>query len=108
MNTKHAAEYQKWDVLEYFISKGGSYIEGFENVLKWVGHTQKIEPVTKKLEVLDRLQKYINDGLVKVGENGYKVGSNRNSTLKDVLDKYGSVRNWVVASHPDLEKTDNR
>jgi hypothetical protein len=108
MNTKHAAEYQKWDVLEYFISKGGSYVEGFENVLKWVGHTQKIEPVTKKLEVLDRLQKYIDDGLVKVGENGYKVGSNRNATLKDVLDKYGSVRNWVVASHPDLEKTDNK
>jgi len=108
MNTKHAAEYQKWDVLEYFISKGGSYVEGFENVLKWVGHTQKIEPVTKKLEVLDRLQKYIDDGLVKVGENGYKVGSNRNATLKDVLDKYGSVRNWVVASHPDLEKANNK
>jgi len=108
MNTKHAAEYQKWDVLEYFISKGGSYIEGFENVLKWVGHTQKIEPVTKKLEVLDRLQKYIDDGLVKVGESGYKIGSNRNATLKDVLDKYGNVRNWVVASHPDLEKADNK
>jgi len=104
MNTKHAAEFQRWDILEYFINKGGSYIEGFENVLKWIGHTQKIQPVEKKLEVLDRLQGYIDSGKVKVSESGYKVGSNRDAKLEDVLNQFGSVKNWIVGQHEDLKR----
>jgi hypothetical protein len=107
MNTKHAAEYQRWDILEYFISKGGSYVEGFENVLRWIGHTQKIQPVEKKLEVLDRLQGYIDDGKVKVSESGYKIGSNRDASLSEVLKQFGSVENWVISQHEDLKKTDS-
>ena len=107
MNTKHAAEYQRWDILEYFISKGGSYVEGFENVLRWIGHTQKIQPVEKKLEVLDRLQGYIDTGKVKVSESGYKIGSNRDASLSEVLKQFGSVENWVISQHEDLKKADS-
>jgi len=108
MNTKHAAEYCHWDILEYFISKGGGYTKGFQEVLKWIGHTQKYnsspDPVGKKLEVLDRLQSYIDSGKVECDERPYKMGSDRNCTLPQVLDKFGSIKNWVIASHPDLEK----
>lgn len=103
MNTKHAAEYQTWDILDYFINKGGSYIEAFEGVLKWIGHTQKIQPVSKKIEVLDRLQKYIDDGKVHVSKSGYKIGTNRDATLEDVIKKYGTIKDWVIASHPDIK-----
>lgn len=104
MNTKHAAEYQHWDILEYFIAKGGAYVEGFDGVLKWVGHTQKITPVEKKIEALTRLQGYIDSGKVKVSERGYKIGTNRDATLEEVIEKFGSVKNWVISSHPDLAK----
>jgi hypothetical protein len=104
MNTKHAAEYQHWDILEYFIDKSGAYVEGFDGVLKWVGHTQKITPVEKKIEALDRLQGYIDSGKVKVSERGYKVGTNRDATLEEVIEKYGNIKNWVISSHPDLAK----
>jgi hypothetical protein len=105
MNTKHAAEFQRWDILEYFINKGGSYIEGFENVLKWIGHTQKIQPVEKKIEVLDRLQGYIDSGKVKVSESGYKIGTNRDAKLEDVLNQFGSIKNWIVSQHEDLKRS---
>ena len=108
MNTKHAAEYQRWDILEYFISKGGSYIEGFENVLRWIGHTQKIQPIEKKLEVLDRLQGYIDSGKVKVSDSGYKIGSNRDAKLEDALNQFGSIKNWVISQHEDLKKADSQ
>lgn len=108
MNTKHAAEFQRWDILEYFINKGGSYVDGFENVLKWIGHTQKIQPVEKKLEVLDRLQGYIDEGKVKVSESGYKIGSNRDAKLEDVLKQFGSIKNWVISQHEDLKRLDNK
>jgi hypothetical protein len=108
MNTKHAAEYNHWDILEYFISKGGGYTKGFQEVLKWIGHTQKYnntkDPIGHKLEVLDRLQKYIDEGKVECDERPYKIGADRNCTLEQVLDKYGSVKNLVIASHPDLAK----
>lgn len=108
MNTKHAAEHCHWDILEYFISKGGGYTKGFQEVLKWIGHTQKYNsspnPVAKKLEVLNRLQGYIDSGKVECDERPYKIGSDRNCTLQQVLDKFGSIKNWVIASHPDLEK----
>jgi hypothetical protein len=102
MNTKHAAEYQRWDVLEYLISKGGGFIEGFEEVMKWCGHTRKIQPASQKIEVLNRLQGYIDDGRVKVSEGGYKIGTSRDKTLKDVLDQFGSVKNLIIASNPEL------
>jgi ankyrin repeat protein len=106
MNTKHAAEYQHWDILEYFISKGGSYTQGFEQVLKWCGHTRKIQPDAKKLEVLDKLQEYIDSGKVTCSEQNYKIGNKRDSSLKEVLEKFGNIRNWVVDSHDDLKKID--
>ena len=102
MNTKHAAEYQHWDILEYFISKGGSYIENFQDVMKWCGHTRKIQPASQKIKVLDRLQKYVDDGQVKVAETGYKIGNNRDSTVKDVVDQFGSIKNWVISSNPEM------
>ncbi len=108
MNTKHAAEYNHWDILEYFISKGGGYVKGFQEVLKWIGHTQKYnntkDPIGHKLEVLERLQKYIDDGKVECDERPYKIGTDRNCTLEQVLDKYGSVKNWVISTHADLAK----
>ena len=108
MNTKHAAEYCHWDILEYFISKGGGYSKGFQEVLKWIGHTQKYnsspDPIAKKLEVLDRLQGYIDGGKVECDERPYKIGNDRNCTLEQVLEKYDSIKNWVISSHPDLEK----
>ena len=102
MNTKHAAEYQRWDVLEYLISKGGGFIEGFEEVMKWCGHTRKIQPASQKIEVLDRLQGYIDEGKVKVSDSGYKIGTSRDNSLKDVLDKFGNIKGWVIASNPEL------
>jgi len=103
MNTKHAAEYQHWDLLEYLISKGGAFIEEFNEVMKWCGHTRKIS-TEDKYKVLDRLQKYIDDGKVKVAESGYKIGARRDHTLKDVLDKFGSIKEWVIASNPEMKK----
>ncbi len=107
MNTKHAAEFDRWDILEYFIGKGGAYTEGFQEVLKWIGHTQKYNnianPIQKKLEVLTRLQGYIDEGLVKCSNSPYKIGANRNCTLEEVIEKYGSVKNWVIDSHPELK-----
>ena len=108
MNTKHAAEYQRWDVLEYLISKGGGFVEGFEEVMKWCGHTRKIQPASQKIEVLSRLQGYIDDGKVKVSEGGYKIGTTRDKTLKDVIDQFGSVKGWVIASNPELVETSKK
>ena len=108
MNTKHAAEYQRWDVLEYLISKGGGFVEGFEEVMTWCGHTRKIQPASQKIEVLSRLQGYIDDGKVKVSEGGYKIGTTRDKTLKDVIDQFGSVKGWVIASNPELVETSKK
>ena len=113
MNTKHAAEYERWDILEYFINKGGSYAEGFQEVLKWIGHTQKYNSlpnsspalaIQKKLETLDKLQTYIDNGSVTCSESPYKIGTNRNATLDEVIEKFGTMKNFVIASHPDLAK----
>jgi len=108
MNTKHAAEYDRWDILEYFLKKGGAYSEGFQEVLKWIGHTQKYntlpDPMGKKIEVLNKLQSYIDSGTATCSESPYKIGTNRNSTLEDVIREYGSVKNWIIDSHPDLSK----
>jgi hypothetical protein len=108
MNTKHAAEYDRWDILEYFINKGGSYAEGFQEVLKWVGHSQKYNtfqnPIQRKLETLDKLQTYIDNGSVTCSESPYKIGTNRNGTLAEVIEKFGNMKNFVMASHPDLAK----
>jgi hypothetical protein len=113
MNTKHAAEYDRWDILEYFINKGGSYAEGFQEVLKWVGHSQKYNSlpnsspalaIQKKLETLDKLQTYIDNGSVTCSESPYKIGTNRNGTLAEVIEKFGTMKNFVIASHPDLAK----
>ena len=108
MNTKHAAEYDRWDILEYFINKGGTYSEGFQEVLKWIGHTQKYNmlpnAIEKKLQVLDKLQSYIDKGTVTCHDSPYKIGTNRNCTLDDVIKQFGSVKNWVISSHPDLSK----
>ena len=113
MNTKHAAEYERWDILEYFINKGGSYAEGFQEVLKWIGHSQKYNSlpnsspalaIQKKLETLDKLQTYIDNGSVTCSESPYKIGTNRNATLDEVIEKFGTMKNFVIASHPDLAK----
>jgi ankyrin repeat protein len=107
-NTKHAAEYCHWDILEYFISKGGSYVQDFQEVLRWIGHTQKFssesDPLGKKLSVLNRLQGYIDAGLVELGDRPYKIGNDRNCDLKQVIEKFGSIRNWVIHFYPDLQK----
>jgi len=108
MNTKHAAEYEKWDVLEYFIEKGGNYVEGFDKVLFWIGHTMRIKDDDHKIEALDRLQKYVNDGVVEVNDSGYRIGKDRNCSLSDVITKFGSIRNWVVSLHPTLSKLDSK
>lgn len=103
MNTKHAAEWRRWDILEYFINKGGSFIEAFDRVLEWVGHSTKISD-SEKIEVLNRLQKYIDDGVVKVSEGNYKIGRDRNCTLDDVIKQFGSIKDWVISKHPNLSK----
>jgi len=102
MNTKHAAEWQRWDVLEYLISKGGSYIEAFDRVMFWIGHTMKLSN-EQKIKSLDRLQKYIDDGKVKLSEDGYKVGRERKK-LDDVIKQFGNIKNWVISLHPELSK----
>lgn len=104
MNTKHAAEWQRWDILEYFINKGGSFIEEFDKVLVWIGHSMKVTPDSEKIKVLDRLQKYIDDGRVNVNLTGYKIGRDRDFSLDDVIKKFGSVKNLVISNHPNLSK----
>jgi hypothetical protein len=103
MNTKHAAEWRRWDILEYFINKGGSFIEGFDKVLVWVGHSVKI-PDNEKIEVLSKLQKYIDDGRVKVNQEDYKIGRDRYNNLDEVIKQFGSIKNWVISMHPNLIK----
>jgi hypothetical protein len=105
VNTKHAAEWQRWDILEYFINKGGAFVEGFDKVLSWIGHSMKVTPDSEKIKVLDRLQKYIDDGKVKVNQEGYKIGRDRNCSLDDVIKQFGSIKNWVISNHPNLSKS---
>lgn len=108
MDTKVAAEYNNWEILDFLVAQGGGYTKGWQEVMKWISHTQKYnntpDPNAKKLEVLDKLQKYIDDGLVECDERPYKIDNDRSATLQQVLDKFGSLENWIIDSHPVLSK----
>ncbi len=106
MNTKHAAEHLQWDILDYFISKGGTYTEGFDKVMSWIGHTLKITSAEEKVDALFRLQKYIDNGKVTCNETGYSIdGRGTKSTLKEVVSKYGNIANYVIQTNPNLKTT---
>lgn len=106
MNTKHAAEHEQWEIFDYFISKGGSYTEGIDKVMSWIGHSLKFSSLENKVKGLFRLQKYVDDGKASFNEEGYSVeGRGSKSSLKDVITKYGSVANYMIQTTPALKDT---
>ena len=112
MDTKVAAESDSWEILDFLVSQGGAYTKGWQEVMKWISHTQKFnnspDPIAKKLEVLDKLQTYIDKGLVECDERPYKIDNDRQATLQQVLDKFGSIRNWIVSTNPVLSKSEKK
>lgn len=90
LSTKHAAEYQRWDILEYFLSKGGSYADGFENVMKWIIHTLRISTPSDKIKAILKLQSYIDEDKAHASEK-----------LNSEISEYGSVANYVIQTYND-------
>jgi hypothetical protein len=112
MNLWHAAEYSHFEILDILIRSGGVYSKNFQDVVLWMSHSQKFsrfpDPVGAKLEALDILQKYIDEGLAECNpDHKYKIGSDRNCTYKDVIEKFGSLKNFIIYEQPELKKRVN-
>jgi hypothetical protein len=95
-NTKHAAEHMQFEVLDYFISKGGGYIEDFDITMHWVAHAIRLTK-EQKMECLGKLQDYIDGKKVKVRENEvYQMGDKKVS-YADIVKKYGSLKEFYIS-----------
>lgn len=97
--TKHAAEYMFFEVLDYFVQKGGNYVKEFDQVMHWVAHSVR-RTREEKIKILDVLQKYIDDGIGEYNKDGYSIGRDKNRKKVDisyVLEHYKSLKNFYIS-----------
>jgi len=97
--TKHAAEYMFFDVLDYFIQKGGNYVKELDQVMHWVAHSVR-RTKEEKIKILDVLQKYIDDGIGEFNKDGYVIGKDKNRKKVDVdyvIQNFKSLKNFYIA-----------
>lgn len=93
-DVKTAAEYGNFDILDYLLSKDKEYSKKWNDVMHWVSSSQSLD--SKELStILDKLQKYIDDGKVTYDLDGYKIG-NKRMTYEEVVKKYGSLKNFYL------------
>ncbi len=97
--TKHAAEYMFFDVLDYFMKKGGNYVKEIDQVMHWVAHSVS-RTKEEKIKILDVLQTYIDSGVGEFNKDNYVIGKDKNRKKVDVdyvLKEYKSLRNFFVS-----------
>ena len=91
--------------MDLLISKG--HKEGFDKSMTWIGHSPKLN-AKQIIEILKEMQGMIDKGIVKPSGNKFRIsapGDNRrNCSYEDVIEKYGNLYNWVVASNLDRLK----
>lgn len=105
LNIAWAYESGSRDIVNYLIEK--KLTEGIEKSMSWIGHSPKLTPA-QRVEVLKEIQGLIDDGTVKPSDSGYRINdgkdSRRNASYQEVIDKYGSLFNWVIAANHDALK----
>lgn len=96
--TKVASERKKFDILHFFVDLGGVYIEDFEQNMAWVVSSSRLNK-DEKIEVLNRLQKYVDSGKVNLG--GSYSDDGKIITLDEVVKKYGKLANFFIKKIKD-------
>lgn len=99
-NTKTAAENKKFDILDYFVSRGGNYLKDFDQVMYWVAHAIRLSKSDKEM-VLDKIQKdYIDTGKVQLKNSSYEIDG-KDATLEQVVKKYGNLKKYYMSKISD-------
>ena len=98
---KIAAENKKFDVLDYFINKGGVYTKDIHIAMNWVCHAIEAPggKLTKqdKVDIISFLQKYIDNGKVEPNKEAvYEVSPGKKITYDEVIDKWGSLAKFYI------------
>lgn len=93
--------------------KKGYYKNRFERSMVWIGHTPKLKP-EQRVEVLKKMQKLVDDGIVTPSQMGYRISgyskskdemvNKREGTYEEMLDVYGSLYNWIIQQNIDQLK----
>ena len=99
VSTKHAAEYMFFDVLDYFMQKGGNFVKDINDVMHWVAHSGR-RTRDEKIKIFGILQKYIDDGVGQCASDNYIIGRDKNRKkvdLKYVLDHYKSLKDFYIS-----------
>ncbi len=98
--TKHAAEHMFFEVLDYFIQKGGNYVKELDQVMHWVAHSVR-RTREEKIKILEVLQKYIDDGIGEFNKgDSYIIGRDKNRKKVDIdyiLKHYKSLKDFYIS-----------
>ena len=93
-----AFEYGSQDIKDYLVFDQ-KYNFNFDMVLAWIGHSHRLDD-NEKVKILKEIQDLVNKGSVTVRESGYRIRKDgaikRDATLKEVIDTYGSLMNWII------------
>jgi len=93
------------EIVNFLIETGNT--NGFEKSMSWIGHSPKMN-AKQIIETLKEMQKMIDDGKVKPGEEKYRInvpGDNRRDvSYEEVVKKFGNLYNWVLSSNGDRLK----
>ncbi len=96
-NTKTSAENMRFDILDYFVDRGGNYLNDFDLVMYWVAHAIKLSKEDKE-KVLTKIQKdYIDTGKVHIRDNAYEMDGKEGATLKQVIKKFGTLKDYFMS-----------
>jgi len=100
-NTKIAAEYMRFDILDHFVSQGGNYLKDFDCNMYWVAHSFKLSHKDKKT-VLTKLQKdYVDTNKVQLRKGPFYYDYDEDTTgdvmtLDQVVAKYGNIGDYFI------------
>jgi hypothetical protein len=103
LNLAWAYEGENQDCVD-FILKQDLDGNGISNSMNWLGHSNHL-PAEKRLKILKDLQSMIDEGKLKPKESGYRLFNKdgmikkRNATYQDVIDEYGSLYEYTVATN---------
>ena len=76
---------------------GGRYVKDFDRAMHWAANSIR-RTKEEKIEILEVLQKYIDDGICDFG-NFYTVGVGKDRKKVDlnyILDKYKSLKDFYI------------